>query len=179
MKWVFAGFITLFLVVFQTVLLPGLSASFYCFDLTIILVVFFSLYFSHYLTLAAIAVIGAIMDSLSGAPFFIYTFSYTWIFLMVQLVRQLVFQTNTLFVMVIGLLSVAIQQALFLFSIIVRQHFSEVGSVEISLVFGQMAWGGVMVPLGVKIISKGNRWWQDMIRRKVKNREQKRTQAHG
>ncbi len=115
MKWVFAGFITLFFVVFQTVLLPGLPASFYCFDLTIILVVFFSLHFSHYLTLAAIAGIGAIMDSISGGPFFIHVFSYVWIFLMVRLFRQIVFQTHALFVMVIGLLSVAIQQAFFSF----------------------------------------------------------------
>ncbi len=179
MKWVFAGFITLFFVVFQTVLLPGLPASFYCFDLTIILVVFFSLHFSHYLTLAAIAGIGAIMDSISGGPFFIHVFSYVWIFLMVRLFRQIVFQTHALFVMVIGLLSVAIQQAFFLFSVIVRQDYSGIGSMEITLMLRQMAWGGVLVPLGVIMISKGNRWWLEIIRRHVKNKEGKRTRAHG
>ncbi len=51
--------------------------------------------------------------------------------------------------------------------------------MEITLMLRQMAWGGVLVPLGVIMISKGNRWWLEIIRRHVKNKEGKRTRAHG
>lgn len=179
MRWLFAGVAGLFIVVFQTVLLPGFSGTFYFFDLTIILIVYISLYSSHYSAVAAIAGIGGIMDSLSGGPFFLYTFSYVWIFLIVQLARQFVFQTSALFVMVISLLSVAIQQGIFLFSVFARQDYTGVESMDIALMLRQVAWGGVMIPLGVGMISTGNRRWQALIQRMVRNREQKRTQTHG
>lgn len=179
MKWLFAGFTGLFLVVFQTVLLPSLPGGLYCFDLTIILIVFISLHFSHYMTVVVIAGIGGIMDSLSGAPFFLYTFSYIWVFLIVGLARQFVFQTNTLFVMVISLLSMTVQQGIFLFSVFSRQDYTGFGAMEISLMLRQVGWGTVMIPLGVWMIAAGNRRWQAMIQRMIKNREQKRNQAHG
>jgi len=179
MKWLFAGFVCLFLVVFQTVLLPVVPGAFYYFDLTIILIIYISLNTSHYLAVAAIAGIGAIMDSLSGGPFFVYTFSYIWIFLIVHVARQVVFQTSILFVMVIGLLSVAIQQGIFFFSVVARQDYTVIGSMDIALMLRQVALGGVMIPLGVGIISTGSRRWQALIRRMIRNREQKRNQAHG
>lgn len=179
MKWLFAGFVCLFLVVFQTVLLPFFPGAFYCFDLTIILIIYISLNSSHYLAVAAITGIGGIMDSLSGGPFFLYTFSYIWIFLIVHMARQFVFQSSILFVMVISLLSVAIQQGIFFISVFVRQDYTGIGSMDIALMLRQVALGGVMIPLGVGIISTANRRWQALIRRMIKNREQKRNRAHG
>jgi rod shape-determining protein MreD len=179
MKWLFVGIISLFFVVFQTVLLPSVSCSFYCFDLTIILIVYVSLHFSHYMIIAVIAVIGGTMDSLSGGPFFIYTFSYIWIFLMVQLARQLVFQTSILFVMVISLMAVSIQQGLILFSVIARHDTTGVGPLDVSTMLRQVVWGGAMVPLGVVLITALNRRWEGTIQRWIKIREQKRNQTHG
>jgi rod shape-determining protein MreD len=179
MKWLFAVLACLFIVVFQTVLLPCFSGALYFFDLTIILIVYISLYSSHYSVVAAVAGIGGIMDSLSGGPFFLYTFSYVWIFLIVQMARRFVFQTSFLFVMVISLLSVAIQQGIFLFSVIVRQDNIGFESMDIALMVRQVAWGGVMIPLGVGVISTGNRRWQALIQRTLRNWEQKRTQPHG
>ena len=174
MKWLFWGILSLFLIVFQTVLLPRLSASFYCFDLTIILIVYISLHFSHYLAVAVIAGMGGIMDCLSGAPFFLYTFSYIWIFLIVRLARQLVFQTSVLFVLVVSLVSVTIQQGVFLFSLFARQEYTGAWPMSLSLMVQQVAWGGVLIPLGVGMISAGNRHWQAFIQHIVKIRENKR-----
>lgn len=179
MKWLFAGFTGLFLVVFQTVLLPGLPGAWSCFDLTLVLIVFVSLHFSHYMAVAAIAGIGCIMDSLSGAPFCLYTFSYIWVFLVVFLARQFVFQASTLFVMIISLLSVTIQQGIFLFSLVSRQDFTGVGATEITLMLRQVLWGTVMIPLGVTIIAAGNQRWQDMLANLARNRERKKNTAHG
>lgn len=174
MNWIFVGIISLFLIVFQTVLLPGLLSSFYCFDLTIILIIYISLYFSHYLVVAVIAGMGGIMDSLSGAPFFLYTFSYLWIFLIVRLARKLVFQTSVPFVLVVSLLSVTIQQCIFLFSLFARQEYTGAWPMNVSLMVQQVAWGGVLIPLGVGMISVGNRRWQNLIQRIVKIRENRR-----
>jgi rod shape-determining protein MreD len=175
MKWVFVGIISLFLIVFQTVLLPFISSSFYCFDLTIILIVYISLHFSHYLVIAFIAGMGGIMDSLSGAPFFLYTFSYLWIFLIVRLARQLVFQTSIPFVLVVSLLSVTIQQGIFLFSLFARQEYSGTWPLNVSLMLQQIAWGTVLIPLGVGLISAGYQRWQKLIQHIARIRETRRS----
>jgi len=120
MKWLFFILISLFLIILQTVIFPGASWFSNSFDLNIILIIFLSLNFPRYWTAAVIACIGGVMDSLSGGPFFVYLFSYIWIFLIVHMARQFVFQTSILFVMVVGLLSVAIQQGIFFFSVVVR-----------------------------------------------------------
>jgi rod shape-determining protein MreD len=179
MKWLFVGFTGLFLVVFQTVLLPSIPGALYCFDLIIILIVFISLHFSHYMAVATIAGIGVVMDSLSGGPFFLYTFSYVWVFLIVFLARQFVFQDSPLFVVVISLLSVTFQQGIIFFSVFSHQDYTGVGSMEITLMLRQVGWGTVMIPLGVKLIAAGNRRWQALIQRVTSNRERKRNQAHG
>jgi rod shape-determining protein MreD len=118
---------------------------------------------------------GGIMDSLSGAPFFLYTFSYLWIFLIVRLARQLVFQTSVPFILVVSLLSVTIQQGIFLFSLFARQEYTGTWPLNVSLMLQQIAWGAVMIPLGVGLISAGYRRWQDLIQRIAQIRETRRS----
>lgn len=168
MKGLFFVIISLFLIILQTVIFPAFSWFSCRFDLTLIVVVFLSLNFSNYWVLGAIAAIGAIMDSLSGGPFFLYMFSYIWIFLIVQLASQLVFQTSVLYVLTISLVSVMVQQGLFLFSVLVQQDHAAVWPVEMSRLFQQALWGAVVIPPGIWVISRLFGRWQNMGRAAAK-----------
>jgi hypothetical protein len=174
MKWSFFIVITLCFIVLQTVILPCFSWFSHSFDLIIILVVFLSLNFSHYGVVAAIAGIGGIMDSLSGGPFFLYIFSYIWIFLIVQLVRQLVFQTSTLFVVAISLVSILIEQGLTFFSVFIQPGRTVVWQIDIIPMIHRAVWGSVMIPLGLWGVSVLYGNWQYMVRAFAKTREMKR-----
>jgi rod shape-determining protein MreD len=174
MKWLFFILISLFLIILQTVIFPGASWFSNSFDLNIILIIFLSLNFPRYWMAAVIACIGGVMDSLSGGPFFVYLFSYIWIFLIVQMVKQLVFQTSALFVVAISLVSVLIQQGLFLFSMYVGQDHSTVQKFEISLMVQQAVWGALVIPPGIWTMSFLFGQWQKMGRAAAQNWEKKR-----
>ncbi|MCF8113431.1 MAG: hypothetical protein K9K21_06215 [Desulfotignum sp.] len=173
MKWLFFVLITLFLIVLQTIIFPCFSWVSHSFDLMIMLVLFLSLNFSHYAVAVALAVVGGVMDSLSGGPFFLYMFSYIWIFLIVQFVKQLVFQTSTLFVVGVSLLSIIIQQVLILFSVFIRQGQIDAWQMNLTLMIQQVVWGTVMVPAGVWAISLLYRNWQYMGKKVVNTWEKK------
>jgi rod shape-determining protein MreD len=175
MKWLFFILISLFLIVLQTVIFPSASWFSNSFDLTIMLIVFLSLRFPRYWMAAVIACIGGVMDSLSGGPFFLYLFSYIWIFLIVQMVKQLVFQTSALFVVAISLVSVLIQQGLFLFSMFVGQDHSTVQKMDISLMVQQAVWGALLIPPGVWTMSFLFGQWQKMGRSVLQSWEKKRS----
>ena len=112
---------TLFLIVLQTIVLPSFPWFAQCFDLLIIDILFLSLISSHYSIIAAIVVIGCIMDSVSGVPFFYHIFSYLWIYIIVQIVKQLLFQRSIMFILIISIVSILIQHVLLLLSVFVNQ----------------------------------------------------------
>ena len=113
--------LTLILFVFQTLILPSFSWFSHSFDLLIIEVLYLSLFSKRSSVIIAIILIGALMDSASGVPFFFYIFSYLWIYIVVQLVSQFLFQRSVLFVMVISMVSVMVQQCLLLLTVFIQQ----------------------------------------------------------
>jgi len=165
--------ITLFFIVLETIVFPSVSWFSRSFDLIIVLVLFLSLHFPRYAVVMAIASIGGIMDSLSGGPFFLYMFSYLWIFVMVQLVKQFVFQTSGLFILVISMVSVVLQQALGVFSVFIQQGESAVWQMDFVLMIRQVVWGTLLIPLGVWVLSIWYENWRHMVRMLKKNWEQK------
>ncbi|WDP86738.1 MAG: hypothetical protein HUN05_17770 [Desulfobacter sp.] len=89
------------------------------------------------------------MDSLSGVPFFLHIFSYFGVYMIVQLLKQFVFQRNLVFMMVISLISVAIHQGLILFSIFVSNGQEGVLTLDFSLMLRQLIWGVLFIPPGI------------------------------
>lgn len=144
---------TLGLIICQTVIFPSLPLFAQSFDILIIVVLYLSLAYSRYGAAFAIAAIGGIMDSISGVPFFHYIFSYLWIFLIVQLFKQLVFQRSVIFVVVVSLAAVAIQQCLTLFSVFVGQGQAGVRGLDYSLAVRQILWGGLFIPPSVWLMN--------------------------
>jgi uncharacterized membrane protein YidH (DUF202 family) len=73
------------------------------------------------------------------------------------------------------LLSVTIQQGIFLFSLFARQEYSGTWPLNVSLMLQQIAWGTVLIPLGVGLISAGYQRWQKLIQHIARIRETRRS----
>ena len=160
MNALFFIFLTLFLVIVQTIILPGFSFFAHCFDLMIINILFLCLVSTRYTTVIAIAVIGIMMDSLSGVPFFYHLFSYLWIYILVYLVRQVLFQHSMVFILVISIVSVAVQQGLLLFSIFVRTSGQQVLEFDFGLLILQLILGFIFIPPGIWLTGVLYRIWK-------------------
>lgn len=153
MNFSFFFIVTFALIICQTIILPDFSWFSQCFDILLIPVLYMSLIYSRYGIVFAILVIGGVMDSISGVPFFFHIFSYLWIFIIVQLFKQFVFQRSALFMMVVSLAAVAIQQGLMVFTVFLSQGRDGILGLYLPPVIWQMIWGTVLIPPGVWILN--------------------------
>lgn len=177
MNALFFIFLTLILVVVQTVILPSFSWFEQCFDLLITDVLFLSLISSHTSMIFAIIVIGIIMDSLSGVPFFYHIFSYLWIYIIVYIVKQLLFHGSVVFILIISLVAVFIQHGLLLYAIFVQEGTSVIWAIDSGSLVKQAFWGFLVIPPGIWLI---NILWKIWIRftRYLNNQLFKDTEGH-
>ncbi len=158
MNIIFFIFLTLFLIVIQTVIFPSFSFFAQSFDLLIIDVLFLSLISTHYSTIFVIIIIGCIMDSISGVPFCHHIFSYLWIYIIVYLAKQLLFKQSVVFMLIISMISIIIQHGLLLFSIFVNQGDNVILDLNFGLMIRQLFWGVVFIPSGIWLI---NVFWKN------------------
>ncbi|MCK5164711.1 MAG: hypothetical protein KAQ72_13385 [Desulfobacula sp.] len=149
-----------FLIIVQTVILPSFPWFVQCFDLLIIDILFLSLISSHHSVVFAIIVIGCIMDSISGVPFSYYIFSYLWIYIIVHIVKQLLFQRSIVFILIMSVVSVFIQHGLLLFSVFVHQGDNTIWEFDFGLFIRQAFWGFIFIPPGIWLV---NIFWQNWI----------------
>ncbi|MGD9823723.1 hypothetical protein [Desulfobacter sp.] len=152
MNFIFFSFVTLGLVILQTVVIPDFSWFPHSFDLMIINVLYLSLFSPRYWVPFCLVIIGGIMDSLSGAPFFLHTTSYLCSYLIVFFLRQLVFQRSAVFVFIVSLASVCIYQGLVMFSVFLLQGQKEIAATDYRLCIGQIVWAVVGIPIGVRFL---------------------------
>ncbi|MCP3874156.1 MAG: hypothetical protein GY699_13485 [Desulfobacteraceae bacterium] len=159
MNALFLILFTLLLIVMQTVIFPSFSWFSQCFDLLIIDVLFLSLISSHYSMVLVIIFIGCVMDSISGVPFCYHIFSYLWIYIIVQIVRQLLFQESIVFVIIISVVSVLIQQGLLIFSIFINQGDNATLNLNVSLLLSQVFWGFIIIPPSIWLVTVCKKNW--------------------
>ncbi|NDY71579.1 hypothetical protein DO021_08140 [Desulfobacter hydrogenophilus] len=148
-NFVFFLFSTLILVITQTVVLPDFSWFSHSFDLMIINVLYLILFSPRYWVPFWLVIIGSIMDSLSGAPFFLHTTAYLCIYLIVFFLRRLVFQRSGIFVFLVSLVSACIYQGLVMFSVFLLQGHKAITATDYHLCIGQVIWAAVGIPVGV------------------------------
>jgi rod shape-determining protein MreD len=159
MNAVFFIFLTVFFIILQTIVLPSFAWFPQCFDLMIINVLFLSLRSSHYAMVFAVILIGCIMDSVSGVPFSLHIFSYVWIYIIVYLVKQFLFKQSILFILIISMVSVVIQQGLYVFSIFINHGSQAIQAIDLGLLIRQVFWGCVFIPLGIWLVTIFRQKW--------------------
>lgn len=147
------------LILFQTVLLPGTVLFTHSFDTLMIVILYMSIVFSHHGVVAAIVVLGGIMDSISGSPFFIHMFSYIWVYIIVQMFRQFVFHGSSLFIIIVSMAGVTVEQMLLLFSVFISQGTAGMSEIDYLMPVKQIVWGGICIPAGVWVLSLLRQNW--------------------
>ncbi len=175
MKALFFIFFTLVFIVIQTIILPGFSFFINSFDLMIINILLLCLLSTRFPTVLSIVLIGMIMDSISGVPFGFHVLSYIWIYLLVYLVQQFLFQKSLIFILVISIVSVVIQQGLLLFSIAVGSSDLSVLNIDFRVLIHQLFWGFLCIPPGVWFLNSLYKHWiktsHNLVRRWQKAQE--------
>jgi len=149
MNFIFFFFFTLFLLIIQTVVIPNFSWFPYAFDLMIINVLYLSLFSLRCWVPFCLIIIGSIMDSLSGSPFFLYTTAYLCVYLIVFFLRRLVFQRSAIFVFIVSLASACVYQGLVIFTVFLLQGHKAIAATDYRLCIGQVIWAAVGIPTGV------------------------------
>lgn len=153
MKLIFYLVVTFFLIILQTMILPGVSWFGYCFDLQIVNILYLSLLFSHYSILFSIILIGCTMDCLSGAPFFYYTFSYFWIWVITQGMKRFVFSRSIWFLLMISLVSVLMEHVFLILSVFIQQGKTAVADFDFVQMLWQNFFGIIMIPVLLWILN--------------------------
>nr|NJM02321.1 hypothetical protein [Desulfobacula sp.] len=161
--------LTFFLTVMQTVILPSFSFFSDRFDLLIIAALFLSLIATHHSMVIALIVIGCMMDSISGVPFFFHIFSYVFIYLIVHLVKRLIFKQSITFLLIISFLAVLIQHGLLFFSIFVRQEAGAIPRFDFFLLAKQVFWGLVVIPPCISLLHMYRKNWLVMAKKMKKH----------
>jgi len=164
MKALFLIILTFFLIIFQSTVFPYFSWFDQCFDLLIIDILFLSLIASRHSMIFAVIVVGCAMDSISGVPFYYHVFSYLWIYIMVNIVRQLFFDQSFLFIIIISIISVMIQHLLLLFSIFINMEQGFFLEFDFELLIKQTFWGFLFIPLSIWIINIFWLQWNQMVK---------------
>ncbi len=164
MKALFLIILTLFLIILQSTVFPSFLWSDNCFDLIIIDILFLSIIASRHTMIFAVIMIGCAMDSISGVPFYYHIFSYLWIYIMVNIVKQLFFDQSVLFILIISFASVIIQNVLLLFTVFINQGGVYLLNFDFTLLIKQTFWGFVSIPPSLWVVKGLWRQWNDMTK---------------
>ncbi|MBF0232380.1 MAG: rod shape-determining protein MreD [Desulfamplus sp.] len=151
-KVFFYVLLSLSLIVIQTSLLPSISLFYHCFDLLLIVVLFFSLMFSHTSMIVSVIFIGFCMDSISGAPLGIYTISYIWIFILVQFLKRFVHRGNFIFLPCISAISVIMENSFLFFSFFIRYGRDAISIQDLIVAGEQSLWAFFVISICVVAI---------------------------
>lgn len=173
MNSVFSILLIFSLAIMQAVILPSFPFFSECFDLLIIAALFLSLIATHHSMVIALILIGCMMDSISNVPFFFHIGSYVSIYLIVHLVKRLIFKQSIIFLLIISLMAVLIQHALLIFSIFVRQETGSILKFDFSLLVKQAFWGLIIIPLSILFIQTYWKEWMMITKRMKKQMAEK------
>jgi rod shape-determining protein MreD len=130
----------LFMVICQTTVIPRLAFVGYLFDLVLPVVIYLAAFRPLREALPFTVFLGVLMDHLSGGPFGLYLTSYVWLFVAARAAATVVRAENPIMIVVILIIAVATQNALF-FAILGASglgHFS--GSFALRVVTEQIGW---------------------------------------
>lgn len=175
MTFPFLIILSLLLIVLQTTVLPEISIIGNSFDLLIINILYLSLLFNHLWVLGVIAVIGCIMDSLSGSPFGLFVSSYIWIYILVQLMKPVFFSKSLFFLPAITVFAVMIEYMFVLLSVLISSGSQGVMSLNFSLMVKQLLSAAVLIPVAVKLVFVLGRYWDRKFEKLFEKRRLKRS----
>lgn len=105
------------------------------------------------------------MDSISGFAFFLNTFSYLLIYMIVALSKRMIFKQSIVFIIIISFTSVIIQNGLIVFSVFISQGIEALLAFDYALIIKQAFWATLLIPPAVLFFQRLRKEWNLMIAR--------------
>lgn len=163
MTYLFYSITSIFLILFQTVLIPHLFEIRFFYDLFIPFVLYLTLFRPFIEGVPVILVLGLILDSLSAGPFGLYGTSYLWLYFSVKWgVRYLHFG-NLILLPLVVIVSVAVQNIIFIGAVFLFGKDWMVQDLYFDDMLRQVIWAGLTGPVviaGLGILHGG---WNMLI----------------
>ena len=137
--------VSLLLLLVQTSLLPQLFL-FAPFDLLVVQVVFVGLSLAPLSGAVVVLVTGALADGLSGTPFGLYTTSYLWLFMVLQVAVQVLHVHSRALIYIAMVAGVLLENLVALFCLAVS---GEMGAVNLEIFYAgrQLLWVSLLGPV--------------------------------
>ena len=165
--------LSLFLIVLQTTVLPEISPVSNTFDLVIINILYLSLLFSNPWVLGVVALLGCIMDSLSGSPFGLFISSYIWMYILIQLLKPVFFSRSLFFLPAVTVFSVLLEYLFLILSVFISSGSGGVVALNYPLMMKQLLWAVLLIPVAVKLVFSAGRYWSRGVERLFEKRRLK------
>jgi len=140
MTAVFYIVVSVCLIVFQTIIGPGIQMFDGIYDLMIPFVVYFSLFRPARQTLLAVLVLGFVMDNLSGGPFGLYLSTYLWLFICIRGMVVYLRVSNTVLLPAVIVGSVLVENIIFLGTIAILTPGVRFPKGALGTVSEQLIW---------------------------------------
>lgn len=163
MKQAFYPIICVCFIVLQTSLVPLFRGMNCCFDLMMVMVVYISINAERPVSVCYVIVLGWLMDSLSGAPAGLYMSAYIWVFLVVQVIRNVVDARSLFFVILISAVAMLVEQGFTLFVLMVGHAARGDVRPELFMMGRQALLGFVLLPPALRLVRAGHGVWDQAV----------------
>jgi rod shape-determining protein MreD len=170
MDAIFLSLLTIFLIICQSVIFPFFSFFRQSFDILLIIVLLISITSERRSVIFAIIAIGLIMDSISGVSFFLNTFSYLLVYMLIVLFKNVIFKQSVVFIMLISFIAVIIQNGLIVFSIFIKCGTEALYTLDYSLIIKQAFWAVIIISPAVFCFQKCRNIWK-LMTEKIRNED--------
>jgi len=131
----------LFLIIFQTVVIPALPLLDRFYDLMIPFVVYLGLFRPVRESLPFVLLIGFVMDNLSGSPVGLYLTTYFWLFVGVKGITKLLqVRDRLIIIMLIVAAGVVVENLIFLGTLTILGPEQQLAGNAARTVFVQVLW---------------------------------------
>lgn len=163
MTYVYYSLACIFLILFQTVVIPFLFGLFHFYDLLIPFVLYLTLFRPFIEGIPVIFVLGLLLDSLSAGPFGLYGTSYIWLYFTVRWgVRYLHFGNVVLLPLVV-VCGVAVQNIIFLGAVFLFGETWQFPGSYFQNFVGQLVWAGVTGPFLMAGLGLFHSYWSLLL----------------
>lgn len=138
--YLFYLFICLFLIIFQTAILPNFSIFKNLYDLSIPFVLYLGLFRPFSEGLPIILLLGFVMDSISGVPFGLYLIAYLWLFIAMKWIIKFL-HTESIFILPLAVvIGVLVENILLIVMVGVLEDDIKFLRIAIGNFSGQLLW---------------------------------------
>ena len=174
MTYCFHVCICLFLVIFQTTVMPYFSLFDRFYDLLSPFVIYLSIFRSTRESIPVILFFGFVMDNLSGGPFGLYLTSYLWLFIGVRWIITFLHVGDSVLLPFVVAAGILIQNCIFIATITMFEPGSWFSSATINTVVVQVIWAIFTGPIFLMFFNyshgRWNKWLEEVFTKKTVNR---------